>query len=297
MDIYHASLSLRVLKMYWDIFRERLNVLISYAYISEETVELLTTFRHMVLKIVFDSGAWSKVSGAASHLSLQGLIGYLLEGNNASRYHLYFNFDTDFSDNGFDRNIANQIRMEDAGLHPVPVVHNLFDGEIDYYVNCGKYDCVALGSSQITNFDDFAYAVYRIKKGNPNIKIHWFGGSRYEWLCKLPIASCDTTSWAMTGKFGGINFWNPHLSGLNKTHSIYTAGVIKDDLGPSEHHYVTYKWRDEVDKYLKDTFGLVYGDLCGYDATINMMLVNLRFYVEQEKRINDERLRRDIPLE
>jgi hypothetical protein len=187
--------------------------------------------------------------------------------------------------------------MEDAGLHPVPVVHNLFDGEIDYYLSTGKYDYIALGSSQITNFDDLAYAVYRIKKGNPNIKIHWFGGSRYDWLCQLPISSCDTTSWAMTGKFGEINFWNPNIEGLDKAQKIYTAGTLKDDFGPSQYHYVTYPWRDEVDQYLKDTFGLTYEDLCGYDAVINMMLVNTRFYAEQERRINEERMRRGIPLE
>jgi hypothetical protein len=249
----------------------------------------------MVFKIVFDSGAWSKVSGAANHLTLDGLIGYLRV--NALQCDAYFNYDTDFSDNGFDRNIINQIKMEDAGLTPIPVVHNLFDGEIDYYLSTGKYDYIALGSRQITNFDDFAYAVNRIKKGNPNIKIHWFGGSRYDWLCKLPIASCDTTSWAMTGKYGEINFWNPNIEGLDKAQKIYTAGTLKDDLGPSQYHYVTYKWRDEVDHYLKDTFGLVYDDLCGYDAVINMMLVNTRFYAEQERRINEERMRRGIPLE
>jgi hypothetical protein len=295
MIIYQASLSLRILKMYWDIFHERLSVLLSYAYVGDDIYQILVTFRHMVFKLIFDSGAWSKDSGVASHLSLEGLIGYLL--NTATRFDFYISFDTDFSDNGFDRNIVNQIKMENAGLNPVPVVHNLFDGEIDYYLSSGKYDYIALGSSQITNFDDLAYAVYRIKRGNPDIKIHWFGGSRFDWLCKLPIASCDTTSWAKTGEFGHINYWNAHVSGLNKTHKIYTAGTLKDNFESGEYHYVTYPWRDEVDQYLKDTFGLTYGDLCGYDAVINMMLVNVRFYAEQEKRINEERLRRGIPLE
>jgi hypothetical protein len=295
MIIYQASLSLRILKMYWDIFHERLSVLLSYAYVGDDIYQILVTFRHMVFKLIFDSGAWSKDSGVASHLSLEGLIGYLL--NNATRFDFYISFDTDFSDNGFDRNIVNQIKMENAGLNPIPVVHNLFDGEIDYYLNSGKYNYIALGSSQITNFDDLAYAVYRIKRGNPDIKIHWFGGSRFDWLCQLPIASCDTTSWAMMGKFGHINYWNPLASGLNKAHLIYTAGVIKEDFGAGQYHYVTYPWRDEVDQYLKDTFGLTYGDLCGYDAVKNMMLVNVRFYAEQQKRINEERLRRGIPLE
>jgi hypothetical protein len=64
---------------------------------------------------------------------------------------------------GSANNIANQIKMEQAGLRPVPVIHNIFNLEIDYYVKSGKYDYLALGSSQVTNFNDLAYAVYRIK--------------------------------------------------------------------------------------------------------------------------------------
>ena len=295
MILYQASLSLRVLKRHWELFYECLSVLISYAYVSEETVELLITFRHMMFKIIFDSGAWSFVSGVANKLSLNGLIGYLQ--TNGFRFQIYFNFDTDFTDDGFDHNIANQIKMEDAGLNPVPVVHNLFDGEIDYYVNSGKYNYIALGSRQTTNFDDLHYAVYRIKNANPEIKIHWFGGSRFDWLCRLPIASCDTTSWAMMGKFGHINYWNPRLPGLNKAHIIYTGGTIKEEPMEDAHHYVTYRWSDDVDEYIFKNFRLTYEDLCGYDAAFNMQLVNVRFYAEQEKRINDERLKRGIALE
>ena len=148
----------------------------------------------------------------------------------------------------------------------------------------------------MTNFNDLAYAVYRIKKGNPAIKIHWFGGSRFEWLCQLPIASCDTTSWAAMGKYGHINYWNPELSEFNKTHKIYTGGVMKEKPMEDDNHYVSYKWRADVERYI-DTFGLTFQDLCGYDSAFNMQLINTRFYVEQEQRINDERLRRGIPLE
>jgi hypothetical protein len=60
---------------------------------------------------------------------------------------------------------------------------------------------------------------------------------------------------------------------------------------------VTYSWRKELDAYLQETFNLTFHDLCGYDAAYNMQLVNTRFFVEQERRINDERIRRGIALE
>jgi len=293
MKFYHASMSSRVLKRHWELFNEPINVLLSYAYAGSDFLEILLKYRMMVISIILDSGAWSVAQGVAN-LSLAGLISYLKI--NGHLFDRYFNFDTDFSNNGFANNIVNQIKMEKAGLGPIPVAHNLFDGEIDYYVQSGKYNYIALGSSQTTNFDDLAYAVYRIKKGNPDIRIHWFGGSKFEWLCNLPIASCDTTSWASTGKFGFIRYWNPIAEGFNKGHSIYTSGVIKN-VEPGKYEYVTYPWRKDLDKYLHDTFSLTFHDLCGYDSAYDMQLINTRFFVEQERRINEERVKRGIPLE
>lgn len=293
MIIFQASMSARVLKRYWDLFNELLNILLSFAYAGPDFEEILIKCRHMAGRIVLDSGTWTASKGN-SNITLAGLISYIQTADHL--FDGYYNFDTDFSDRGFVNNIVNQIIMERAGLHPIPVVHNLFDSEIDYYIDSGKYNYLALGSRQITNFDDLAYAVYRIKKGNPSIKIHWFGGSRYAWLCNLPIASCDTSSWGTVGKFGFIRYWNPHAPEINKGHSIYTSGVVKD-IEEGKYEYVTYPWRNDLDAHIQNTFGLTFRDLCGYDSAYNMQLVNTRFYAEQERRINEERIRRGIALE
>jgi hypothetical protein len=108
----------------------------------------------MINDVIGDSGAWSFAQGK-SDITVEELIAVLKScGKQFTRY---FNFDTDFRDKGFENNIANQILMEKAGLSPVPVVHNFFDKEIEYYVKSGKYDWLALGSSQSTNFDDIRY--------------------------------------------------------------------------------------------------------------------------------------------
>ena len=164
------------------------------------------------------------------------------------------------------------------------------------YVQSGKYDWLALGSSQAKKFKDLKYAVDKIKKGNPDIKIHWFGGSKFNWLCELPIASCDTTSWAAMGKFGHIMYWNPENSKLNKAERIYVSGRVRE-LSESEYHFVTYPRRAELEAYLTENFGLTFADLCGYRDKFYMQLVNTRFYAELERRINEERIRRGIPLE
>jgi hypothetical protein len=235
------------------------------------------------------------VAQGTSNLTIEEVISFLESfGHLLDRY---FNFDTDFSEQGFDHNIANQIRMERAGLKPVPVIHNFFNDEIEYYLDSGKYDWLALGSSQSTKFDDIRYAVDKIKKwGNPNIKIHWFGGSKFDWLCQLPIASCDTTSWAQTGMYGYVYFWNPENPDFNKTDKIYIGGRMKGGV-KGEYDFVNYPWRKDLEEYLFNTFGFTYANLCGYEDKLNMQLVNTRFFAEQEKRINEERVKRGIPLE
>jgi hypothetical protein len=294
MKIFHASPSLNLIRRYHELFpKDRLNLLLSLAFNEAEREGFLVQYRNFVAEIIGDSGAWSVAMGKST-LTLEAVINFLLLWG--GKFDRYFNFDTDFSTRGFVNNIANQLAMEKEGLAPIPVVHNFYNFEIDYYVRSRKYDWLALGSSQSSNFRHIKHAVNRIKKGNPAIKIHWFGGSKYEWLIQLPIASCDTTSWAKTGAYGVIRYWNPHNEGLDKTDAIYVGGRTSEQ-DSSLHHFVTYPFRTDLEAYLLTNFGFRYADLSGYDDKINMMLVNMKYYTDLEQRINDERLRRDIPLE
>ena len=293
MRLYHASLFLQILKKHFELFGEPVNVLVSLAYNEKERAWFLIDCRHMIDSLIADSGAWSVAKGTSSLSEGDVISHFQLWG---CKYDRYFNFDTDFSTQGFPNNYANQIRMERAGLKPVPVIHNFFDDEIDFYVQSGTYDWLALGSSQSTNFDDLRYAVDRIKRGNPNIKVHWFGGSRYDWLVRLPIASCDTSSWGKTGAYGYINFWNPYESEVDKSHRIYVGDRIKAP-GEEKYEYAIYPWKKELDQYLWDTFKYQPSDLYGTDQYFTMQVINTRFYVELERRINAERTRRGVPLE
>ena len=91
------------------------------------------------------------------------------------KFDRYFNFDVDFSDQGFSTNWANQQQMEAAGLTPVPVVHNFFNFEIDFYMSLGKYPWLALGSAQSKSFDDFRYAMDRIKWKDSRVQLDGSG--------------------------------------------------------------------------------------------------------------------------
>lgn len=293
MKHFHADMQIKVLIKYYKLFHELLNVLISLAYVNSVNNPFLGKYRHMIAELIGDSGAWSKVKGT-SNLTLEQVISlFKMIGHKFDRY---FNFDDDFSEQGFEHNHYNLCKMEQEDLEPIAVIHNFFTKEIEYYAGCGKYEWLALGSSQSTKFENIQYAVHKIKKINPDLKIHWFGGSKFEWLIKLPIASCDSSSWGKTSKFGNINFWNPEEPKLNKTHTIYVGGRIGNGKD-SKYHFNTYPWRNDLENYLWENFGLTYRDLCGYEGFTNMGVVNTRFYVELENHINQERIKRGVPLE
>ena len=176
--IFNASLHRDVSHKYCSLFPDpddKPNVLVSPAYNMNDWLSFLTSDRHMIGKITGDSGAFSAASGT-SDISLQQIMFFFKKFGD--KFDWYANFDSSFSKHGFEENISNQLKMERKGLTPVPVVHNFFTKEIEYYAKSGKYPVLALGSSQSTNFEDFRFAVDKLKifpKILFNIFFPWIG--------------------------------------------------------------------------------------------------------------------------
>ena len=91
MRVYHASLTLNLLKIYFELFREPLNILLSVALMGGDTQGFLIDNRNMVDSLIGDSGAWSVVMGKST-LTLEALIDYLIRWGHY--FDRYFNFDT-----------------------------------------------------------------------------------------------------------------------------------------------------------------------------------------------------------
>ena len=116
----------------------------------------------------------------------------------------------------------------------------------------------------------------RIKWQDSKVKIHWFGGSKYEWLIQTPVASCDTTSWVKTGGFGHIYFGMSTKMHFTKATRSMSGDIREED--DRSYHFVTYPWRMELEEYLHNDFRFQYGDLLGYNDKFNMQIVNTRFF-------------------
>jgi len=241
--------------------------------------------RDKVDSLILDSGTFTlnyAKPEATSSITLSNYKNYVQTFE--KHYDFYFNFDADFSDDGFETNLYNQKYLERFGLLPVPVVHDVWGSEIDYYVDRkDKYQRVALGSAQIKTEETLDYVMERFK--GTGIKIHLFGNTTFEFLVNYPIASIDTAMWARTGGYGFIHYWNPRKEGLNKIDKIYMEEFLDHD-GEKKVTFSNYAFREDLEKFLLETLNITYQDLMGHDGSYNKMLVNTYYYVQLEDIVN-----------
>ena len=105
----------------------------------------------------------------------------------------------------------NQMIMEEAGLHPLPVFHY---GEKNNYLlrmlNRG-YDYISLGGMVPISNTDLMHWLDRLfndyltdDEGMPIVKVHGFGLTSLKLMLRYPWYSTDSTSWVLTGRMGAI---------------------------------------------------------------------------------------------
>ncbi|MBT6340371.1 MAG: hypothetical protein HOJ48_13850 [Desulfobacula sp.] len=284
MKLYHASLNKRTLLAYNKRFPDRkVSVLRSFGTLDKTEKDFTHKHRDKIDFLIFDSGTFSlnyAKGNSIRHITLENYINYMkLFGK---YYDFYFNFDSDFRDIGFEINLYNMRTMEDYGLTPVPVVHDIWGNEIYYYIKNG-YKRVALGSAQIRGLETLEF-VMDIFKGT-GIKIHLLGNTTFDFLANFPIHSCDSAMWARKGGFGFILYWNPKKLGKNKTDSIYMEEFIQTG-NDKKVIFSNYAFKTDLEAYLWNNFQLTHQDLMGNEGSYNKMLVNMHYYVQLEDIIN-----------
>lgn len=284
MKIFQASFNEDILLKYLEFYPDRKpNVLISFGILNTNFESFLIKNRGKIGGIILDCGAWTlNSSKGVTHISLNSYIKYLKRFGHL--FDFYFSLDEDFEETGFGTNVYNQSRLEDEGLTPVPVVHDLYGSEIDYYIE-NKYPIVAIGSKQAKNISHLSIVIGKFYKAG--IKVHLFGNSSYKYISKLPIFYCDSSSWAQAGAFGRINYWNPQIRNEDKTDAIYVGEYQRtNDKGGKT--FMTYEFKLELKQYLKDNFDITYSDLLGPNGALLKQIVNLHYYMELEKITNDK---------
>lgn len=107
--------------------------------------------------------------------------------------------------------LENQKIMEAEGLSPLPAFHQ---GEpydyLEYYVK--NYNYIGLGgmvgtmgAPQRMKWLDTCFGDYICdSNGYPKVRVHGYGVTALQALFRYPWYSVDSTSWVITGRFGGI---------------------------------------------------------------------------------------------
>ena len=260
----------------------KINLLRAYGKPSHENSLIFGKYRHLIHKIILDSGAWTKnnAKNPAFDITLDGYIQYL------KKVYTYFdfviNYDCDFNKDGFETNFSNQRAIEEAGFEIGSVVHNLQGGELDFHIE-RRPKIINIGSNELVRPNyNLLYPIFR-KCFDAGIKIHTLGSVRYNPYAFMPVYSCDTSNWNQAGGRGYMYWWNPKKSGVDKTDQVY----FEDNHPLIENHiyFGQYEYREDLEVYLWNDLQLTYTDLMGHDRFVYRRLVNLHYYVELEKRM------------
>ncbi|MCK5604619.1 hypothetical protein KAR91_22210 [Candidatus Pacearchaeota archaeon] len=272
MQILQASLNSEILKRYLNLFPDiQVNVLLSFA-LSKELYWFGDVSRDRFGTLVLDSGTYSLNNSKRSirlEDTLESYCKYLQEYEGSFNY--YINYDEDFTSAGFNVNHANQQYLEAHGLRPVPVVHDIHSNEVDVYLEEG-HEIIAIGSSEGSHPNVLRPIVTKIHRADK--KVHVMGSAGVNLLLEHPIDYCDTSSWAQRGAYGYVVMWDALCDQEDKTVQEHV-----DNLIISPH-------RDIFEDHLWDNFRMKPEDVQGVNY-LNRQLVNLHYYVELERALNE----------
>lgn len=262
-----------------------LHVLLSYA-IEKHFQEFQELHRKSICSLILDSGAYTLNKSAWVKRPPNILRAYANFSELASKYYDFiFNLDEDFTLHGYDVNMFNQLELEESKLDPVPVIHNLDNDEVDRFINLG-YDLIAIGQCQGGRpFGKLKRVVEKCY--DKNIKVHLFGVTELEPLMKLPIWSCDSSSWAQYVKYGQIMWWNSELVDWNPIECIYFPKEQVEHDPSKGRNYWDYIYKDQFDQYLATNLGITYDHLIGQEKELYRSMVNILFYKEMERYITE----------
>jgi len=285
MKIFHSDLTTDVVLKYKQLQPNKpLRALISYGRRDSHHRDLMLKHRGLLDGLIMDSGTFTLNQNPKKFkesITIGGYKSYM--GTFADKVDFYFNFDEDFSKNGFSTNFGHQIDLERAGLAPVPVVHDCYGPEIQTYIDRG-HKLIAIGSGELkfAGRDE----LYRIVDGiyQKGIKVHFLGCTEFEKLAYIPVYSADSTTWSRTGSAGRIFYLNPNRIGHKKLDKIALDDTIPKRL--VQYHIRDYLFRNQLEEYLFQELKLSIDDLIGENALFNRALANIHYFVLFEEWVN-----------
>jgi len=303
MKIFLSSLSIPVIKQLHGINPVlKPNVLITF-YGLKKPADYITAHRNKINGLILDCGAFSlnnkKLSSKALSVECEKLFRQYRDYTKLTQgdYDYLFSFDDDFTSEGFEHNIQRLMDLEDAGVRALPVIHNLHNHEIDYFIKAiPQYPMVAIGQCKGDNRNDLAVLFEAVDKLYRNgIKVHLFGITAPNLISHVPAYSCDSKTWIDYASRGRVLYYNHESGMLNKEELIYFPD--KENFGNPGNavYYKDYKHLAAFKEHIGSKLGLELNDLIAAQThDMSMNLVNALYFMELEERITEENKLRGI---
>ena len=285
MIIYHSALSKEAAIRYKQVKpSEKLHALVSYGRQDNDARNFLVTDPNLLDGLIMDSGTWTLNQNYAKNKDKITLKGYAAYTKNfEDKLDFYFNFDEDFTKDGFETNYSNQLKLERESLQPIPVVHDCYSDEIQQYIDRG-HKLIAIGSGELkhASLDDLRMIVE--KPYRAGVKVHFLGCTSFEKLAYIPVYSCDASTWGHLSTRGIVLFWNSLKIGYNKIDEASFYGIRPRRLtkNPIDNH----PFKKQFATYLRNELNFSINDLRGKEGTANRVIANLHFFAQLEKEIN-----------
>jgi hypothetical protein len=283
--IDHAGLTSLAMLAYRKIYPDvKLKAMISFGRRGNHNYKFLSEEFKYLGGIACDSGTWTLNQNPKKYGKLITAEGYqhflkLFE----KKLDFYLNFDADFSRAGFYTNLQYQFELEDMGLKPVPVIHDCYGSEVQYYIDRG-YPMVAIGSGELRDSDVFELRRIVEKFYSKGIKVHFLGCTNYTKLAYTPVYSCDSSTWAQSGNRDYINYWNPMNPNFDQTDKIYLVGNFPKKT--RKIHIDTYRFRLQFEEYLWSELRLSLEELMhSKNCKFIRQMANIHYFVKLEKEI------------
>jgi hypothetical protein len=288
MKIFHSDLTTKVALRYKELQPNKpLRGLISYGRRGNDQSDLLLSYRTLFEDLIMDSGTFTLFQNRKRHQKSITFKGYRSYINLfADKVDFYFNFDEDFSPDGFEKNFGYQLDLESRGFKPLPVIHDCYGPEIQCYIDRG-HKLVSIGSGEL------AYAskdeLYRIVNNlyEKGVLVHFLGCTQYEKLAYIPVYSADSTTWNRAGTASRIYYWNPARYGDNKMDEISLNDKVP--IEKVKYHIRDYPFIKQLEDYLFTELRLTVDDIVnGEKRYLNRCLVNIHYFVLLEELINQK---------
>jgi hypothetical protein len=204
--------------------------LMSYWYYKTRDMDALIakTFPLSTPDIFADSGAFSALTQGGA-IDIDEYATWLKRWQHV--FTLYANLDV-IGD--ADRTFDNQKRLEDQGLHPLPVFHA---GEgfkhLDYYLK--HYQYIALGGIVAKN-PSMAWLVRCFQMAEGRRIYHGFGVTTWNMLKAVPWRSVDSSTWSGGARYGKIPLFDNIKGGfsgvqLGDSKSCYAHATLLRSYG------------------------------------------------------------------